>query len=192
MPYKTKEEKREYDRKRYQEKRAEICAQRKKYREENPELIKERKKKYREENKEKIAAKKRADYLANPEKFKERSRKWRQDNKARYNKYQRDRFATNANAKLAHEIRCRVATYVKRHETCDDVGCDIRQLREYLQDLFTEGMTWQNYGEWHVDHIKPLASFDLTDEEQFKAACHYTNLQPMWAEANFSKGRKLC
>ncbi len=54
-------------------------------------------------------------------------------------------------------------------------------------------MTWDNYGlyGWHIDHIKPLASFDLTDREQFLEACHYTNLQPLWAEENLSKGNKI-
>jgi hypothetical protein len=52
-------------------------------------------------------------------------------------------------------------------------------------------MTWDNYGERHVDHIRPLSSFDLTVREEFLQACHFTNLQPLWAEENISKGAKL-
>lgn len=52
-------------------------------------------------------------------------------------------------------------------------------------------MTWENYGEWHIDHIKPCASFDLNDPEQQKLCFHYTNLQPMWAKENQKKADKL-
>ena len=51
-------------------------------------------------------------------------------------------------------------------------------------------MSWDNYGQWHIDHIKPLAEFDLTNRPQFLAACHYTNLQPLWASANHKKGAR--
>jgi hypothetical protein len=51
-------------------------------------------------------------------------------------------------------------------------------------------MTWENYGRkgWHIDHKKPISCFDLNDQEQLKEACHYTNLQPMWAIENIKKG----
>jgi hypothetical protein len=52
-------------------------------------------------------------------------------------------------------------------------------------------MAWDNYGEWHLDHVIPLAHFDLTSPAQVKAACNYRNLQPLWASDNLSKGDKL-
>lgn len=58
----------------------------------------------------------------------------------------------------------------------------------HLERQFTPGMSWTNYGDWHIDHIKPLASFDLTDRVQLLVACHFTNLQPLWAEENLKKG----
>jgi hypothetical protein len=60
---------------------------------------------------------------------------------------------------------------------------------EYLGDLFTEKMNWDNYGKWHVDHIIPLSSAN-TEEEIYKL-CHYTNLQPLWAEDNIKKSNKI-
>ena len=74
-----------------------------------------------------------------------------------------------------------------------DLGCSIEELVSYLESKFQPGMTWDNHGVygWHIDHIKPLASFDLTDRNQLLDACHYTNLQPLWAKDNLSKKDKL-
>lgn len=74
-----------------------------------------------------------------------------------------------------------------------DLGCTTEELRAYLEAQFRLGMSWDNYGKggWEIDHITPLASFDLTDREQFLKACHYTNLQPLWHHENRAKGDKL-
>ena len=73
------------------------------------------------------------------------------------------------------------------------LGCSLDQLKMHLEDQFQEGMSWDNYGlyGWHIDHIYPLASFDLFDPEQLKAAGHYSNLQPLWAEDNLKKSDSL-
>ena len=63
-------------------------------------------------------------------------------------------------------------------------------LRAYFESKFIAGMSWDNYGKWHIDHIVPLSSFNLLDPEQVKVACHYTNLQPLWAKDNLKKGSK--
>jgi hypothetical protein len=67
------------------------------------------------------------------------------------------------------------------------------QLKQYIETLFKPGMTWGNHGNfgWHLDHIIPCSSFDLTDVEQQKKCFHYTNLQPLWAKDNIKKGSKL-
>lgn len=71
-------------------------------------------------------------------------------------------------------------------------GCDWKSLREHLESQFTDGMTWINYGVhgWHIDHIKPLSAFDLTNEQEIKTAFHYSNLQPLWAAENIRKHNK--
>jgi len=71
------------------------------------------------------------------------------------------------------------------------VGCSVAFLREHLERQFKVGMSWENYGEWHVDHIKPCASFDLSNPEQLHACFHYSNLQPLWAQENQIKSCKL-
>lgn len=67
------------------------------------------------------------------------------------------------------------------------LGCTYVELRSHIEAKFTEGMTWENAGLWHIDHIRPLASFDLLDPSQFAVAAHYTNLQPLWAADNLRK-----
>jgi hypothetical protein len=69
------------------------------------------------------------------------------------------------------------------------LGCSLDKLKQHLENMFDEDMTWENYGRrgWHVDHIKPLAAFNLTNESELAQACHYTNLQPLWAEENLQK-----
>src|SRR3990167_7847818 len=62
------------------------------------------------------------------------------------------------------------------------------RTRLYIENQFEPGMSWNNYGRWHLDHVQPLASFDLTDRSQFLTACNWLNYQPMWSEDNFKKG----
>ena len=68
------------------------------------------------------------------------------------------------------------------------LGCNKTQLFLHLVSLFTEGMTGDNYGEWEIDHIRPICSFDLTDMDQMRQCFHYTNMQPLWREENQAKG----
>ena len=72
----------------------------------------------------------------------------------------------------------------------DFIGCSIDELKEHLSSQFTEGMSWENYGEWHIDHIKPCASFDLSILEEQQKCFHYSNLKPLWALDNLKKGAK--
>jgi hypothetical protein len=96
------------------------------------------------------------------------------------------RLSTNLRSRLNRAIR---GSY-KSGSAISDVGCTIPELKAYLESKFKPGMTWENYGRtgWHIDHIEPLAKFDLTDREQLLQACHYSNLQPLWAEENLMKG----
>ena len=79
----------------------------------------------------------------------------------------------------------------KSDSTLNLIGCSPEELKEYIESLWTEGMSWENYGDWHIDHIKPCAAFDLLNEDEQRECFHYTNLQPMWAEENLRKGSKI-
>jgi hypothetical protein len=96
--------------------------------------------------------------------------------------------------RLRQNLRARIRMALQRQATAkadvtlDLVGCDLSYLVRHLEQQFQPGMSWTNYGQWHVDHIKPCAVFDLTKRAQQKACFHYTNLQPLWAAENVRKG----
>jgi hypothetical protein len=71
------------------------------------------------------------------------------------------------------------------------LGCSFESARLYIESLFQPGMSWENYGDWHIDHIIPLSNFDLMDINQAKIACNHLNLRPLWKLDNFVKGSKL-
>jgi len=99
-------------------------------------------------------------------------------------------------------MRGRVRSAIKNGQkvgsAVDDLGCTVDEFKIYMTAKFYphpvtgEEMTWDNWGlhGWHIDHIQPIASFDLTDRAQFLVAYHYTNQQPLWAIDNLKKGAK--
>jgi hypothetical protein len=132
-------------------------------------------------------------YVNNKEKIKQS----RTEHREEIRRYQNNRRKVNKNYQLAHDLRVRVRHARKNNQKIGsavrDLGCTIEFLKQYIESKFQPGMNWDNYGYygWHIDHIIPLASFDLTNREQFLKACHYTNLQPLWAKDNISKGNKI-
>jgi hypothetical protein len=111
-------------------------------------------------------------------------------------------FNSHAHRKLIKGLRRRLENFTKRAKinvgtsisraAQSFLGCSISGLRVHLEKQFKPGMTWENHGYagWHVDHIRPLASFDLRDPVQQKVCFHYTNLQPLWAPENIEKGSR--
>ena len=106
----------------------------------------------------------------------------------------RNRMATDVNYKLRQIIRIRLNKAIKNNQkrgsAVKDLGCSIEYLKKYLEAQFELGMTWNNHGDWHIDHIEPLAGFNLDNREELLQAVHYTNLQPLWAEENLKKSNK--
>jgi len=107
-----------------------------------------------------------------------------------HNKIQRQ---NNIGFRIKCNLRGRIYTALKKQKkvgsAVKDLGCTVEQLKQHLEILWLPGMSWNNYGRfgWCIDHIVPLALFDLTDPIQFKKACHYTNLQPLWNGDHFKK-----
>jgi hypothetical protein len=97
--------------------------------------------------------------------------------------------------KLKHRLRSRLTIAIKRAKLSKrlgsairDLGCTVEELKLHIEAQFVDGMSWDTYGGWHVDHIKPLSAFDLSQRDQIVLACHYSNLQPLWALDNLRKG----
>lgn len=78
---------------------------------------------------------------------------------------------------------------LKAQHTFELLGCDIETFKLHLESKFQTDMSWPNYGQWHIDHIKPCCLFDLSKPEEQKTCFHYTNLQPLWAKDNLKKAR---
>lgn len=101
--------------------------------------------------------------------------------------------------KIKNNTKIRIRRLIGRSsdrgsKTFDRVGLpNVEALKKHLEGKFKPGMNWENYGfrGWHIDHIKPLSKFDLTDPKQLEKAFHYTNLQPLWWHENLSKGNRF-
>lgn len=167
-----------------------------KYQEENKEGLKEYRKKYYLKNRDKIL-KYHIDYdCENRDKLKEYGKEWRFKNKDSINSKARNKKKTNIQFKMATILRGRLSVALKSakakkyFKTFDLLGCDIDFFIKYIESQFKEEMAWGKFGVEgiHIDHIKPCALFDLTDVGQQKECFHYSNLQPLWAFDNLSKG----
>jgi hypothetical protein len=110
------------------------------------------------------------------------------------NDYFKNRRKIDINFKIKQYLRTRIWEALRKNykpiRTLILLDCSLEQLREHLQKRFTKGMTWKNYGKWHIDHIIPCARFDLRKVSEQKKCFHYTNLQPLWAIDNLRKGSK--
>lgn len=169
----------------------------KNYREKNSEKRKETIKNFYEKNKESELLRLKKYRINNPEKRKETTKKYYEKNKVEINAKQiirnKQYYKNNPLYRLIHNLRARTKEYLKQHhsnsKTFDIIGCEPKFLREHLERQFKDGMSWDNYGSWHIDHIVPLSSANCSEE--INKLCHYSNLQPLWAYDNLSKGDKI-
>jgi hypothetical protein len=138
-------------------------------------------------------------YESNKARYKETQKKYRVNNKEKINliakEYSSSRFKTDIIFKLKHNLRIRINQFIKSSEYSKSnsmlniIGCTPQELKLYLESKFKDGMSWENYGEWHIDHIIPLAFAENINE--LYNLNYYLNLQPMWRLENLKKGQKL-
>jgi hypothetical protein len=91
---------------------------------------------------------------------------------------------------LRRRVRSALAGTNKSNNTMSLIGCSLEDLKRHIESQFISGMTWDNYGEWHIDHKIPCSSFNLAIAENQHECFNYKNLQPLWAKDNLSKGNK--
>ena len=150
-------------------------------------------------HKEEVLAQCRAYYLENKKEVLDRNAAWRKANRDRVRVKQREyirrKLATDPAFAFIHLARRRMLNALKgvgskSARTVELLGCTGEEAVKHIEKQFAPGMSWANRKEWHIDHIKPVSKFDLTKPEEQKKAFHYTNLQPLWAWDNRSKGAK--
>ena len=135
-------------------------------------------------------------YQQNKQYYTEYSKKWIEENKEKWDLYRKEWQRNNNKKKYdndpIYKLRMCVGTRIrlalksqnkiKLGKTIDYLGCDYKVLKEYLENKFSEGMNWNNYGKWEIDHIIPVSK---------GGSFHYTNLQPLWKEDNLKKSNKI-
>jgi len=203
-----------YTKKYYSKNKKDILSKNKKYYNNNKEEILLQKKEYAENNKDEIKQTKRKRYLKNKESVIETAKIYYKNNKDKINEakrkyylknkksivrrvceYERNRIKTDPLFKMKRYLRTRTYIafknkgYRKTSKTQEMLGIDWEVAKQHIERQFNKGMNWNNYGEWHIDHIIPLSS--ASTSERLKELCHYTNLQPLWAEDNLSKSDKI-
>lgn len=177
----------------------------------NPTSSRERALRWYHANSGNVASSRRDSYPEKAEVLREKSRVWRRENPQRVSETNRawaaknqdkvkaysDAARSSPKGRIDHSVRSAVRAGIRAgakagRKTFDLLGFSSAELRAHLEVLFEPGMSWANYGEWHIDHIRPLASFryDTPDHPDFTAAWSLKNLQPLWAFDNMSKGAK--
>jgi len=188
----------------YEKNRERICARTRFLR--NQSSRKEKINKYQRERRitggERMNRLNRERYARNRDKFRLYAKEWNKKHKKRLSQFRKEK-RKDINHRMKQVLRCRIraaiarmAIYNHKYKYTSSInllGDSISNVIKYLEKQFKAGMTWQNHGRdgWHIDHIIPCASFDLTDSEQQKKCFHYSNLRPLWAFDNISKGKKI-
>lgn len=181
----------------------------------------ERNKAYYAANRDSLKAKARSWRAANIERDRARNREYKKTHgprlmqemlcdpvrKERYYRrqveWQKQKAATNPSFAIYQRILVQMNRAMQKHLAGRNVtsrskivqllGCEWSEFVRHIEAQFQPGMTWQNHGRsgWHFDHIRPLSSFDLTDDKQLAEGCHFTNVQPLWAADNIRKAGKI-
>jgi hypothetical protein len=169
------------------------------YLEKNPHMTRSaRNKRYleNEEFREKERIRRKQWYIKNIDRERKKSQKYYHENKQlcrkKHNEWRKNKMKSDPFFRMKKNLRDRIRSFLKGEllskRTKDIIGLEMNEFRKYIESKFTDGMTWENYGMWHLDHKKPL--YLGTNNKEILELNYYTNLQPLWAEENIQKNRK--
>jgi len=154
---------------------------------------------WKERNPDKVKAQRDRYYSKNKDKAKAASSKWQSQNKKRFanskNEYKKRKKIEDPIYAMAERIRSRTALafknngFKKQSRTEKMLGCTFKQFSKHIEKQFTDGISWDNRGDWHLDHIIPL--FCATTIEGLEKLSHYANIRPLWAADNLLKSNNL-
>ena len=194
---------REQNKERINERNKQYHQQNKEYRNERTKQYdkqnKEQRKEYWEKNKERISEQRKQFREQNKERINERQKQYREQNKEHVSEVAKQYYKQRRQTDPLFKMRCTLRNligmsmknqgYTKKSKTYNILGVDFETFKKHIERQFTKGMTWNNHGEWHYDHIIPVSSAK-TEEEVLKLN-HYTNFQPLWAADNRLKSDKI-
>ncbi len=134
----------------------------------------------------------------NKEKLKQQRKQYYEFHKVQINeydkKYKNEKRKNDIEYKIKTNLRTRLTKALKENwksgKTLELLACSIKEFKKHLQNQFKPGMSWDNYGLWHIDHKLPCAKFDLSKFKNQRKCFHFSNLQPLWAKDNLRKGSK--
>ena len=180
----NKEAKREY-----------YLQQKKEYYNKNKDHLNEIKKEYYKNNREKMLKINKEYREQHKQEVQFKKNEWQRTHKEYRRQKYKEKVASDPlyklKIKLRNSIKSRLySKNIKPNKRTEEIlGCTIEQFKEHIEKQFVEGMSWENKGKWHLDHIIPLAS--AKSEEEVIKLCHYTNFQPLWAIDNLKKGSRI-
>ena len=162
----------------------------------NKEKMNKQSKEYAIKNSEKIKHAKMLNYQNNKEKIAAQCKKYSQENKESINKSRKKYLDNNKDAGLIARVRSRISTVIKQNRKSSSclflLGVSsLGDLKKHLESQFEAGMTWDNYGEWHIDHIIPCSLYDFSIEQNQFKCFNYRNMRPLWAKENLQKYNDL-
>ena len=153
---------------------------------------------WRVDNRERSRSYAKRQYLANTEQRRAYCSKYAKKNRERLSKIAAERYRTDAKVNIRTRMMSRLSETIKVSKPRDHkwfvlLGYNVEQLKRHLEKQFQTGMTWDNYGEWHIDHVIPIAAFNYssTEDIDFKRCWALENLQPLWANENLTKHAKI-
>jgi len=170
-----------------------ILEHNKQYRENHKKEIKIQRHEHYLKNHEEMLQIKKQYYLEHKNEIAKYKKEWAKRNRKRLNKYLQNKRKVDINYKLTHYLRTRLNKVLNgRHKSSSVlklIGCSLDFLKKHLESQFKSGMTWKNYGKWHIDHIKPCCNFNLFKKSEQHKCFNWRNLQPLWAVENLKKNK---